>query len=80
MRLGIGRQPRQTVDLWSTLLWWIDSHLRTVPAVLVDTLAQEWRIGSQVPGFGYRIQTDTIESYTEHGDHVEIKSPNPANP
>jgi hypothetical protein len=38
---------------------------------------QEWRIGITIPGFGQRVQTDTLVKYENFGDHESIVSPNP---
>ncbi len=38
---------------------------------------QEWRVGSTTPGFGRRIQTDTLQKYLGHAAHTQIISPAP---
>jgi len=43
----------------------------------VDHVGQDWRIGSCNPGSGPRVQTDTLQSYTDHAAHTVITSPAP---
>ena len=43
----------------------------------VDHWGQEWRIGSLAIGVGARVQTDTIQKYTNHAEHQNIVSPAP---
>ncbi|OLC99110.1 MAG: hypothetical protein AUH86_03160 [Acidobacteria bacterium 13_1_40CM_4_58_4] len=43
----------------------------------IDHWGQEWRIGSQVSGYGRRIQTDTLARYNNHAEHQDVVSPNP---
>ena len=38
---------------------------------------QEWRAGSLTPGQGFRMQTDTLQRYTDHATHEQIVSPAP---
>jgi hypothetical protein len=38
---------------------------------------QEWRIGTCTIGSGPRVQTDTLQKYTDHAAHIGITSPAP---
>ena len=38
---------------------------------------QEWRVGSTSPGVGLRVQTDTLQKYTDHASHQNRVSPAP---
>ena len=44
---------------------------------LVFYWGQEWRIGSLSAGAGARVQTNTLQVYTDHGRHTGITSPAP---
>ena len=43
----------------------------------VQHRGQEWRVGHVNPGNGARVQTDTMQRFTGHGDHTAITSPAP---
>jgi hypothetical protein len=43
----------------------------------VDHWGQEWRVGTLTIGSGARVQTDTIQKYTNHAEHQHITSPAP---
>jgi len=43
----------------------------------VQRRGQEWRVGSTVPSSGARVQTDTMQRFTDHGDNTGITSPAP---
>ncbi len=43
----------------------------------VQHWGQEWRVGSSTSGLGARVQTDTIQKYTDHAVHQSIVSPAP---
>ena len=38
---------------------------------------QDWYIGSTSPGSGRRVQSNTLQKYTDHATHENIVSPNP---
>ena len=38
---------------------------------------QEWRVGTCTNGSGPRVQTDTLQKYTDHAAHAGITSPAP---
>jgi len=38
---------------------------------------QDWFIGSTSSGSGRRVQSDTLQKYTDHASHTNIVSPNP---
>jgi len=38
---------------------------------------QDWYIGSTSPGSGRRVQSNTLQKYTDHAAHANIVSPNP---
>ena len=40
-------------------------------------IGQEWRIGTCASGSGPRVQTDTLQKYTDHAAHTGITSPAP---
>jgi hypothetical protein len=44
---------------------------------LVDHISQSWFIGSLAAGSGARIQTDTLQRYTDSGWHTDIVTPKP---
>ncbi|MEK6320393.1 MAG: hypothetical protein AABN33_01790 [Acidobacteriota bacterium] len=39
--------------------------------------SQDWRVGSTSIGVGVRVQTDTLQKYTDHGSHQNRVSPAP---
>lgn len=41
----------------------------------VKTLTQVWRVGSTVPGHGWKVQTDTVYKYEDHAIFDVIVSP-----
>ena len=41
----------------------------------VQHWGQSWYIGSQTPGKGTKVQTDTLQKYLDHGEHLSVKSP-----
>jgi hypothetical protein len=43
----------------------------------VQHWGQEWYIGSTNPGVGRRVQTDTLQKYTDHASHQNRVSPAP---
>lgn len=43
----------------------------------VQHWGQEWRVGTCAIGSGPRVQTDTIQKYTDHAAHTNIVSPAP---
>jgi len=43
----------------------------------VEHRGQEWYVGSLTIGKGRRVQTDTIQFYLDHGDHISVVSPAP---
>jgi hypothetical protein len=43
----------------------------------VQHWGQEWRLGTCMIGSGPRVQTDTIQKYTDHAAHTGITSPAP---
>ena len=45
--------------------------------VAVDHIGQEWRVGTCQIGYGPRVQTDTLQDYTDHAAHNNIVSPAP---
>lgn len=45
--------------------------------VAVQHWAQDWRVGSCVIGFGPRVQSDTLQKWTDHALHTGITTPNP---
>jgi hypothetical protein len=47
------------------------------PHAAVQHWGQEWRVGSTTHGMGKRVQTDTLQKYTEKADHTVITSPAP---
>lgn len=47
------------------------------PGMAVYHWGQDWYIGSTTPGSGRRVQSDTLQKYTDHGEHQNIVTPNP---
>ena len=47
------------------------------PHTLVEHVTQSWRVGSPNSGSGVRVQTDTLQMYTDSGWHTDIVTPNP---
>lgn len=45
--------------------------------VAVEHWSQDWRIGTCTPASGPRVQSDTIQKWTDHALHTNIISPNP---
>jgi hypothetical protein len=43
----------------------------------VQHWSQDWRVGTCNIGFGPRVQSDTIQKWTDHALHTNIISPNP---
>jgi hypothetical protein len=43
----------------------------------VHHFAQSWFIGSETPGSGARVQTDTLQRYLDHAAHLNVVSPAP---
>jgi hypothetical protein len=41
---------------------------------------QDWYIGSTTPGRGTRVQSDTLQKYLDHGEHLNVTSPSPGTP
>jgi hypothetical protein len=49
----------------------------TGDAVAVQHWGQEWRVGSTTSGSGRRVQTNTLQKYTQHAEHTNPTSPAP---
>jgi hypothetical protein len=47
------------------------------PHTLVQHVPQSWFIGSPVSGSGARVQTNTLQKYTDSGWHTDIVTPKP---
>jgi hypothetical protein len=47
------------------------------PHTLVDHIPQTWFIGSSSSGSGARVQTNTLQRYTDSGWHTDIVTPKP---
>lgn len=45
--------------------------------VKVQHWGQDWHVGTCVSGSGPRVQSDTIQKWTDHALHTNIKTPNP---
>jgi len=41
---------------------------------------QDWYVGSTTPGKGTRVQSDTLQKYLDHGEHLNVTSPVAAAP
>jgi hypothetical protein len=43
----------------------------------IDSDTQAWFVGSSENGQGLQVQTDTLQRYIDHGEHLSIVSPAP---
>lgn len=74
-------------DNWFDQIYLSDRYLNLNPhptnpqtplgTTKVDHATQEWRMGSTTVGQGVKVQTNTLQRFTDHGTHTNIVSPSP---